>query len=204
MSNFFIIFGLMEDGSQITEFGKVFIYLIVGTLLVLFTLLLGKLLSPRKPNAIKSSTYECGEVAQGSSWIQFNARFYVIALVFLLFDVEMVFIFPWTTIFGATELINADGRWGWYTLAEMFIFIGILLIGLLYVWKKGDLEWVKPNPSQPTLPGAVPLEVYENINKQNYTLRPFEAVHIVKNIQQDEQPAIVKPAFKPKFVRKDS
>ncbi|MGK9116402.1 MULTISPECIES: NADH-quinone oxidoreductase subunit A [Sphingobacteriaceae] len=194
----------MEDGSQITEFGKVFIYLIVGTFLVLFTLLLGKLLSPRKPSSAKSSTYECGEVARGSSWVQFNSRFYVIALVFLLFDVEMVFIFPWTTIFGAADLIHADGRWGWYTLAEMFIFIGILLVGLLYVWKKGDLEWIKPNPSLPSLPGTIPLEVYENINRATYKLRPFQATNKTEDVQSDKPSALAKPAFKPKFVKKDS
>lgn len=204
MSDFFTIFDPMEDGSQITEFGKVFIYLIVGTLLVIFTLLLGKLLSPRKPTVAKLSTYECGEVAQGTSWIQFNARFYVVALVFLLFDVEMVFIFPWTTVFGSAALINADVRWGWYTLAEMFIFVGILVVGLFYVWKKGDLEWIKPNPIKPTLASAVPIEVYEDINNTSYTVKPFER----SNTQGENKPQVkptpgARPAFKPKFVKKD-
>ncbi|WP_134090318.1 NADH-quinone oxidoreductase subunit A [Olivibacter sp. XZL3] len=194
----------MEDGSQITEFGKVFVYLLVGTLLVIFTLLLGKLLSPRKPTAAKLSTYECGEVAQGSSWIQFNARFYVVALVFLLFDVEMVFIFPWTTVFGSTALINADERWGWYTLAEMFIFIGILVVGLFYVWKKGDLEWIKPNPIRPALTSTVPVEVYEDINNAHYTVKPFERNNTQGESKQRAKPNVAgRPAFKPKFVKKD-
>lgn len=195
----------MEDGSQITEFGKVFIYLVVGTLLVLLTLLLGKLLSPKKPTSAKQSTYECGEIAQGSSWIQFNARFYVIALVFLLFDVEMVFIFPWTTVFGSSELIAADGRWGWYTLIEMFIFIGILLIGLVYVWRKGDLEWIKPSPKIPTLQTTIPQSIYEANNKKSYQVRPFSIIAIQtaepSKVQENTTP---KPVFKPKFIKKGS
>lgn len=194
----------MEEGSQLTEFGKVFIYLIIGTLMVLLTLLLGKLLSPRQPSKAKESTYECGEVAQGSSWIQFNARFYVIALVFLLFDVEMVFIFPWTTVFGSGELIAADARWGWYTLIEMFIFIGILIIGLIYVWKKGDLEWIKPAPQTPGFSSTVPLEIYEKINNEVYAVKPFTSVptQVIKEAAMALTTA--KPTFKPKFLKKES
>lgn len=194
----------MEDGSQITEFGKVFIYLLVGTLMVVFTLLLGKILSPRKPSVAKSSTYECGEVARGSSWIQFNSRFYIVALVFLLFDVEMVFIFPWTTIFGSADLINADARWGWYTLVEMFIFIGILLIGLFYVWKKGDLEWIRPIPKSPSLSSSVPTEVYERVNSATYVVKPFEPANKQINVPIPNEATPSKPAFKPKFVKRDS
>ncbi|GAA4788568.1 hypothetical protein GCM10023231_16000 [Olivibacter ginsenosidimutans] len=196
----------MEEGSQITEFGKVFIYLSIGTLLVLLTLFLGKFLSPKKPTAAKLSTYECGEVVQGSSWVQFNARFYVIALVFLLFDVEMAFIFPWTTIFGSSELIHADDRWGWYTLAEMFIFIGILLIGLVYVWRKGDLEWIKPTPKIPVLHTTVPRAVYEKNNTITYKIRPFGTIPttVKEEVPTRHEPAssAPKPAFKPKFSKK--
>jgi NADH-quinone oxidoreductase subunit A len=67
----------------------------------------------------------------------------------LLFDVEMVFIIPWSTIFGNHELITADARWGKLTLIEMFIFMGILILGLVYVWRKGDLNWIKPNAEIP-------------------------------------------------------
>ena len=192
----------MEEGSQITEFGKVFIYLLGSLFLVLFTLGLGKFLSPKKPTAAKQSTYECGEIAQGSSWIQFNSRFYVIALVFLLFDVEMVFIFPWTTIFGSSELIAADSRWGWYTLIEMFIFIGILIIGLVYVWKKGDLEWVKPHPTLPTVQNAVLLSVYEKNNQEIYEVKPFGWT--TATTTSTEMKVAPKPTFKPKFIKKNT
>lgn len=192
----------MEDGSQITEFGKVFIYLIIGTLMVLFTLLLGKILSPSKPSPAKQSTYECGEESTGSAWIQFNSKFYVIALVFLLFDVEMVFIFPWTTVFGSAEFIAADGRWGWYTLIEMFLFIGILIIGLVYVWKKGDLEWIKPSPIKPTIKNVVPQHIYDNINKERYQTKSFQFAQPLDEEVKDTK-VIAKPAFKPKFIKKD-
>jgi len=192
----------MEEGSQITEFGKVFIYLLGSLFLVLFTLGLGKFLSPKRPTAAKQSTYECGEIAQGSSWIQFNSRFYVIALVFLLFDVEMVFIFPWTTIFGSSDLIAADSRWGWYTLIEMFIFIGVLIIGLVYVWKKGDLEWVKPHPRIPMVRSTVPFPIYEKTNQEVYQVKPFGFSAAVK--PTTEIKPTTKPAFKPKFIKKDT
>jgi NADH-quinone oxidoreductase subunit A len=193
----------MEDGSQITEFGKVFIYLIIGTLMVLFTLLLGKILSPSKPSAAKQSTYECGEESIGSAWIQFNSKFYVIALVFLLFDVEMVFIFPWTTVFGSAEFIAADGRWGWYTLIEMFLFIGILIVGLVYVWKKGDLEWIKPSPIKPFIKSVVPANIYDDINKERYQTKPFQLTQQFEE-KTEEIKAIATPAFKPKFIKRDS
>ncbi|MGH2622894.1 MAG: NADH-quinone oxidoreductase subunit A, partial [Sphingobacterium sp.] len=85
----------MEDPGQISEYGKILLMAIIGTILVCATILLSRVLSPKNPNPIKLSTYECGEDALGTSWVQFNPRFYVIALVFLLFDVELIFIFPW-------------------------------------------------------------------------------------------------------------
>jgi NADH-quinone oxidoreductase subunit A len=172
--------------------------------LLLATFLLSKLLSPNKPNPEKLSSYECGEEPEGNSWIQFNPRFYVIALVFLLFDVEMAFIFPWATIFGQEALIAADPRWGWFTLIEMFIFVGILILGLVYVWKRGDLEWIRPQPNIPTVDTAIPLSVYTRINNEKYTVKAFvaksepAAANTVEEIKT-EAVAKPKPAFKPTF-----
>lgn len=194
----------MDGDPQLTEFGKLFIYLIVGTLLVVFTLLLGKFISPRKKNKLKTSTYECGEEAQGTSWIQFNNRFYVIALIFLLFDVEVVFIFPWATVFGQQALMDIDSRWGYFTLIEMFTFVGILVLGLVYVWVKGDLEWVKFRKNMPAMASPVPYSAYEAINAAVYTIRPYleenqEALP-KDEVQMENKPA--KPAFKPRFIKK--
>lgn len=192
----------MDEASQLTEFGKVFIYLVMGVLFVLFTFFLGWLVAVKRPNPEKLSSYECGEEPKGSSWIQFNSRFYVVALIFLLFDVEMVFIFPWATIFGQEALIAADFRWGWLSLIEMFIFIGILLIGLVYVWKKGDLNWIKPDSVLPMVRTKIPLAIYSRINDENYQVKEFSLntnIPEVINVPSESKPSSFKPLFKPKF-----
>jgi len=194
----------MNEASQLSEFGKVFIYLIMGIFFVLFTFFLGWLVALKKPNPEKLSSYECGEEPTGSSWIQFNSRFYVIALIFLLFDVEMVFIFPWATVFGQEALLSADSRWGWLSLIEMFIFIGILLIGLVYVWKKGDLNWIRPDQLLPSAPTKIPFSVYQAINEEKYQIREFTLNNVLdesEKIQPTATPSTFKPAFIPKFKR---
>ncbi|MBC7914216.1 MAG: NADH-quinone oxidoreductase subunit A [Pyrinomonadaceae bacterium] len=190
----------MEQASQLTEFGKIFIFLIIGIVLVSATLFLSKILSINKPTPLKLSSYECGEEPSGNSWLQFNSRFYVIALIFLLFDVEMVFIFPWTTVFGQKALINAHPMWGWVTLTEMFIFVGILLIGLVYVWRKGDLDWIRPEQKLPAVDNGIPLSVYDTINAETYQVKAF-ALHPNEKIEQvaATSTASPKPAFKPTF-----
>lgn len=163
----------MQQSTQISAFGSILLFLVLGTAFVLVTLLMSKIISPKKPNPEKLTTYECGEEPTGSSWMQFNMRFYVIALVFLLFDVELIFLFPWSTVFGNKELIAAVPSWGWLSFFEMTIFIGILLVGLVYVWKKGDLNWVKPQPVIPVVDTKVPNALYQQLNLENYRVRAF-------------------------------
>lgn len=117
------------------DFTTAFIFIVAGAAFVGVNLMISRLLQPRHPTAIKLSTYECGELPVGQSWIQFNNRFYVIALVFLIFDVEIVFLFPWAVAFKSLGL---------FAFVEALIFVAILLVGLAYVWRKGDLEWDKP------------------------------------------------------------
>jgi NADH-quinone oxidoreductase subunit A len=93
------------------------------------------LISPRRPTEEKASTYECGEDPQGSAWIQFNIRFYVFALIFVIFDVEAAFLIPWAVVFR---------DFGVLALLEGVVFILILVVALAYVWRKGDLAWVRP------------------------------------------------------------
>lgn len=193
----------MNDPSQISEFGKVFIYLIMGIFFVLFTYFIGSLAALKKPNPEKLSSYECGEDPKGSSWIQFNSRFYVIALVFLLFDVEMVFIFPWATVFAQESLLNVDSRWGWLSLGEMFVFIFILLIGLVYIWKKGDLNWIKPELVLPKSPSNIPESAYDQLNSSHYQVRAFSA-DIINREPEKVITQAARPAFKPKFNRSSS
>lgn len=169
-------------------------------------LALNKLIAPNKPNAEKLKSYECGEEPNGSSWVQLNSRFYVIALIFLLFDVEMVFIFPWATVFGSHELIAQDERWGWLSLIEMFVFMGILILGLIYVWAKGDLQWIKTKIVKPVVEVNIPTSVYDQINEMKYTVKPFSAENDTENIvikEASETMAAIttlrKPMFKPRL-----
>jgi NADH-quinone oxidoreductase subunit A len=115
----------------------------------------------------------------------------------------MAFIFPWATIFGQPVLLAAEPRWGWLTLIEMFIFIGILILGLVYVWIKGDLEWIRPRPLIPATNNSIPLSAYDKINNEDYKLRAFEKeVSIPDPPSHNESPAAVAhkpPAFKPVF-----
>lgn len=160
-----------------------------------------RLLSPNKPNPEKLTSYECGEEPTGNAWLPFNSRFYVIALIFLLFDVEMVFILPWATVFGNKTLIGADQRWGWLSMTEMFVFLGILVIGLAYVWAKGDLDWIKPNPITPAVDSRVPVSLYENLNKQqsSYKVKEFTTeTQTVTATATNPAPA-ARPAFRPTF-----
>ncbi len=127
---------------MVTEFGIVLLFFIVGILFVGVSLFASALIRPHKPNPEKLSTYESGEEPIGSPWVQFNARFYIIALAFLIFEVELVFLFPWAVVFRDL---------GWYSFAAMAIFVVILLLGLAYDWAKGYLEWDKPKPIIPVL-----------------------------------------------------
>ena len=108
------------------------LFIIVGMFIPIAALLVARLLAPRKPNAIKQSTYECGIETVGDNWVQFKAQYYVFALVFLVFDVETVFLFPWAVSLNKLPL---------FAVVEGIIFIIILLAGLVYAWKKGMLEW---------------------------------------------------------------
>ena len=116
------------------DFGTVLVAVMLGIVMVAIPLLLQRLIAPSKKTKDKLQTYECGEEAQGSAWLQFNIRFYVIALIFLIFDVEIVFLFPWAVVFKELGLL---------ALIEMGIFLIILIAGLAYVWVKADLDWVK-------------------------------------------------------------
>jgi len=213
----FIKFAVMGEVSQISEFGKILIFLIIGFILVAGTLFVNRLLAPHNPTPQKLTSYECGEEPEGNSWIQFNPKFYVIALIFLLFDVEMVFIFPWATVFGSHEIMKADASWGWFSLIEMFVFVGILILGLVYVWVKGDLDWIKARPLTPTTDIKIPQALYEKLNLEQaaYKVKPFtmqllpaEETAVPQNVvaspQETAATAVRKPMFKPSFKKPEN
>jgi len=175
--------------------------------MVCFAFFINKLIAPHKPNPEKLTSYECGEEPTGNAWLPFNSRFYVIALIFLLFDVEMVFIFPWAIVFGNHEMNIIDPRWGWLALTEMFLFLGILILGLAYVWVKGDLDWIKPNPVLPTTDTYIPKSLYEKLNAEQsaYQVKAFTpdpqptATATITTTTTSETTPIRKPMFKPTF-----
>lgn len=121
------------------DYAYVGIFLLVGVLFVIFNVeILSRLLRPRRPTPEKLTTYECGEEPIGGSWIRFHVRYYLYALVYIIFAVEVIFLYPWAVIFK--DFI--EEKLGLLALTEMTIFIVILLLGFLYAWRKGALEWV--------------------------------------------------------------
>jgi NADH-quinone oxidoreductase subunit A len=166
----------------------------VGLAFLFVSLLIGRFFRPSDPTPQKQETYECGEPAIGSSYVQFDLRFYVVALLFIIFDVEVAFFFPWATVFGKTtnmaalaarqevveegsadevaltqqaeliyremgvpvkepDLPRTPSEWvlvnqsskqlAWVTIVDICVFFAVLLVGFAYVWKRGDLDWVR-------------------------------------------------------------
>jgi len=152
---------------MLSDFGIMLLFILTAFAFIGGILLFGKLLRPDRPGEEKLTTYESGEEPVGNANIQFNPRFYVIALIFVLFDVELVFLFPWATVFGQSALnAETNGLWGWFTLAEAFIFVGVLALGLAYAWAKGYLDWEKPQPEIPVIDSPVPPELYQRVNER--------------------------------------
>lgn len=108
------------------------LFFVVALFLPAAAIFIASVLAPKKPSPLKNSTYECGIVTVGETRVQFRAQFYIFALVFLVFDVEAVFLFPWALAYNHLNL---------YMVVEGFFFALILFGGLVYAWKKGALEW---------------------------------------------------------------
>ncbi len=157
----------------------ILIFLAVGCGFLLTNLLVGKLVRPNHPTAAKGEIYECGEEAVGTAWVQFDLRFYVVALLFVIFDVEMAFFFPWAVVFGSSNRLADESasnesrielvksldpsaiaapdpqlahRIALFSFVEFMAFFAVLLIGFAYLWKRGDLAWVRSMAGQTPLP----------------------------------------------------
>jgi NADH-quinone oxidoreductase subunit A len=169
----------------------VLLFTFVAAFFIFIHLVIGKLVRPNRPDAEKKTVYECGEPTIGSAWVQFDLRFYVVALLFVIFDVEMAFFFPWAVVFGkanqlAGERITAEQRialnhelssgmrekarqqaavdlhnankaeenrsvassLGWIAFGDILVFFGVLLVGFAYLWRRGDLDWVRSIAAQ--------------------------------------------------------
>jgi NADH-quinone oxidoreductase subunit A len=173
------------------------VFLVVGVFFLFFHLMMGKLIRPARPEADKLTIYECGEPTIGSAWVQFDLRYYVVALLFVIFDVEVAFFFPWAVVFGkantlaldvpaeqrqklsaeltpaglppvplpgqaaapnvrAPEIDRETARGlAWLTFWDILIFFGVLLVGFAYLWKRGDIDWVRSTAAE-RLGGAEP------------------------------------------------
>ena len=127
-------------GTLAGQFSTVLIFVLVGFVFAGIALGVAKILRPHNPFPGKLTTYECGEEPIGSSWVRFNVRFYLVALFFIVFDVEVIFLYPWAVVF---KQLFPHPQLGSIVFWEMIIFLTILTIGLAYIWVKGDLDWVK-------------------------------------------------------------
>jgi NADH:ubiquinone oxidoreductase subunit 3 (subunit A) len=121
-----------EGKAVLSQYGFIAVFAVIAIGLPLAGLAMAWLLRPKKPNPAKNATYECGMETIGDTWVQFKAQYYLYALIFVVFDVEAVFIFPWAVAYH---------KLGLYALVEMILFVAILVGGLLYAWRKGALEW---------------------------------------------------------------
>src|SRR5690349_18747842 len=129
---------------------SVTLFVLFGAAFVLLNLVVGALARPKVPNPEKAAVYECGEPSIGTSWVQFDLRFYIVALVFLIFDVEVALFYPWAVAYGsAADLASALGPRFTGTdirqvaLVDMLFFFGVLLVGFAYLWRFGYLDWVR-------------------------------------------------------------
>ena len=124
----------MPSESFLASYSAVLLFLAVAAGFVAVNLVVWRVIRPSRFSEEKLTTYECGENPEGSAWIQFNIRFYVFALIFIIFDVEAIFLMPWAVVFRELGVL---------AFVEGLVFIAILVVALAYVWRKGDLEWVR-------------------------------------------------------------
>jgi NADH:ubiquinone oxidoreductase subunit 3 (subunit A) len=125
---------------MLSDFGYVLLFIVTGAIFVGIALFAARLIRPDRPNVTKLMTYECGEIPFGNARVQFNNRFYIIGLMFLIFEVEILLLFPWAVVFKEI---------GWFAFASMFVFVFLIFIGFIYELGKGQLTWDVPKPIIP-------------------------------------------------------
>lgn len=126
-----------EVQELLLDYLPILILLVVSTLLAALMVVLGHLFGPRRPTKVKQQAYESGMIPIGPAVRRLPVKFYLVAVLFILFDIEVIFFLPWAVVFNS---FVANGR-GLFIFAEMLVFVGILLVGYVYAWKKGALEW---------------------------------------------------------------
>ncbi|OIP59736.1 MAG: NADH-quinone oxidoreductase subunit A [Ignavibacteria bacterium CG2_30_36_16] len=146
---------------MLTEFGKIFIFLLTAILFVVVAVVAAKLIRPSRPTREKLLTYECGENTEGTPWVKFNIRFYVVALIFLIFDVEVVLLIPWAMVYQS---------FGFSGYIVGVIFLLLLGLGMAYEWRKGDLEWERPKIVPPVLAEKMNLEKPDQLTPKEISI----------------------------------
>lgn len=147
---------------MLTEFGKIFIFLLTAVLFVIVAVVAAKLIRPSRPTREKLLTYECGENVEGTPWVKFNIRFYVVALIFLIFDVEVVLLIPWAMVYQSFGFLG-------YIVGVIFLLL--IGLGMAYEWRKGDLEWARPKIVPPVLSDIKTNEKPVNLTPQKVSSR---------------------------------
>lgn len=137
---------------MLTEFGKIFAFMLLSVVFVVIMVIAAKFIRPSRPTKEKLLTYECGEDVVGSPWVKFNIRFYVVALIFLIFDVEVVLLIPWA-------LVYKEFGMGGFLVGTIFLLL--LGLGMAYEWRKGDLEWVRPKVIPPVIKNGLKPEIVQ-------------------------------------------
>ena len=122
----------MNDSNYNLNWFFIAVFMVMAIVFPLLPIAIARLIAPRKPGKTKQETYECGLESKGDAWVQFRAQYYIYALIFVVFDIEVVFLFPWAVAFN---------QLGLFAFVEMIIFILILVGGLAYAWGKGVLDW---------------------------------------------------------------
>ena len=123
---------------MLENYFPVLVFIFVGLIFGCVPIIVGRVIAPHRPDAEKLSAFECGFEAFEDARIKFDVRYYLLAIIFILFDLEIAFLFPWAAIFK--EIVNTESV-KWFGFVEMFVFIGILVVGYVYAWAKGALDW---------------------------------------------------------------
>jgi NADH-quinone oxidoreductase subunit A len=148
--------------GQSSGLDYILIFLAAGVGFIILTLIISRLISPKNPNPEKNQVYESGEEPIGTYWPSISNGYFVIAILFILFEIEVILLFPLAVIYGKTishyELVLL-----WSAISG---FLAVLVVGLVYAWANGHLDWMKPRPTKTDIKGAVPQERYNAFNQR--------------------------------------
>jgi NADH-quinone oxidoreductase subunit A len=149
------------------EFSHILVFILAGLALVFTVISIAQMLRKDRPNPEKNSTYESGEESEGESQVAFNVKYFVIAIVFLIFEVEILMLFPWAIVLRDKNMIKTLGsQWTYFALIEMGVFMFLLVLGLAYVWKKGHIAWLNPNKKVDSKVYPISKEAYAQFNER--------------------------------------